>query len=226
MRCFIITPFSRPEFISNVLDNFRCQNYPKKTLILVENGPAIGTFPRNTGENIVVLESEHHQSIARNQALDWIKENYVGPHSCWLNQDDDDRYGPSYCPEAVWFMRQYPDHITGKRRHWVQTKTMGTFLYRHPQNNYLHGATLGSCSFEHRYPTDVAIGEDFKLVNLFGDKTVSSSINHYVWIRRDYGRAHTFSGNDYLIYHTGRIKDSVSNELYKQVQGSPFLFPR
>jgi len=202
MDAYFICAFSRPQNAELVLTNYRRQNYQKKHLVVIENGDGLNQFPRVWDKNITVLQSPKHQSIARNTGLNHVAS--IAGKKCWLTLDDDDTYGSCYMPETIWFAEQYPDFIIGKHRHWIKTKTLGTFLYRHPKENYLHGATLASTCFNYRFPV-VKIDEDFALVNYFKEKNISTSFNHYCWIRNNFGRGHTFGGTDYMIFHMNKI---------------------
>ncbi len=58
----VIAPHARPSFGPNLLANFQRQKVAAR-LLVVENGDAVGTFPRGV-ENVQVITSEAHQALA------------------------------------------------------------------------------------------------------------------------------------------------------------------
>lgn len=102
----VVCPFSRPQFLQNVLDNFSRQTHQEKVLILVENGRALGTTGSIPGH---VVQSEPHRSHARNTGIQKVRDLGI---AYWAIQEDDDWYGPDYLTE-VWEHRFMGD-VTGK----------------------------------------------------------------------------------------------------------------
>jgi len=98
----------------NVLRNFQSQSYENKRLVIVENGDGLGTFFYD--EIVHKLNSEAHQSSAKNTAIKYLKEKY--PDDYWVCMDDDDYYGTEY-------LQEHADNaergvIRGKRTAWVE----------------------------------------------------------------------------------------------------------
>lgn len=94
---FIVVPFSRPHFIQNVVDNIERQTVKDKIVIVVENGPAVGTYPQDKAD--VILKSSPSPGAAKNKAIKYINENYG--NKFWTTYDDDDYYGPKYLEELI-----------------------------------------------------------------------------------------------------------------------------
>lgn len=90
---YVIVPFSRPNYIDNVIYNFHSQNYNDKKLIIIENGRAIGTCKKRNIQPDVLLSSDNHQSWAKNEGIEWIRKHGGG---WWTTFDDDDYYGEGY----------------------------------------------------------------------------------------------------------------------------------
>ncbi len=86
----VIAPHARPEFSENLLANFQRQRGVDVQLLVVENGPAVGSL---TSDDATIIRSEAHQADAMNAGLAWLRANGDGP---WARFDDDDWYGPDY----------------------------------------------------------------------------------------------------------------------------------
>lgn len=91
MTHYVICPYSKPEYLDNLLGALGRQTFRDFTPIIVENGPAVGTFPALAGA--VVLQSDAHQSLAKNLAMKWVREH---GDASWSVFDCDDYYGPLY----------------------------------------------------------------------------------------------------------------------------------
>lgn len=91
----VIAPHGRPEFSANLLANFRRQRGVEARLLVVENGPAVGSLPvgEATITTSVALLERPHQADAMNVGLNWLRANGGGT---WARFDDDDYYGPDY----------------------------------------------------------------------------------------------------------------------------------
>ncbi len=117
----VFVPFTRPKFIQNVIENFQRQDYKQKLLIVVENGPGRGTFPRS--KDWIVTTSDHHRSHARNTGIRAVASAGL---SYWAVMEDDDWYSSEYLTE-VWEHR-HNGNVTGKAS-WLQIEPDGK-LYR------------------------------------------------------------------------------------------------
>jgi glycosyltransferase involved in cell wall biosynthesis len=132
---YVIVPFHRPHDAPLVLENFRRQTYPRKHLIIVENGAGIGTW--QDGPGVTVLQtSPPGQSLAKNTAIDYIRR-IGGTYASVF--DSDDYYGPGYLAEQAQWMESYP--IVGKNQHFISTDA-GMFLL----NPYSHSGLYDWCN--------------------------------------------------------------------------------
>ena len=95
---YVIVPFSRPNMLENVINNFTQQKFINKKLIIVENGSAVNYCKLQSFSPDILLVSGNHQSIAKNLALEEIRKR--GGGYCTIF-DDDDYYGPEYLNEIV-----------------------------------------------------------------------------------------------------------------------------
>lgn len=110
----VIAPHARLAFSENLIENFRRQRGVEARLLVVENGPAVGSCPRIEGAWFV--RSDPHQADAMNTGLEWLQTHGDGP---WARFDDDDYYGPDYLAEVE----------QGLREHCVVGQTWGFVLF-------------------------------------------------------------------------------------------------
>lgn len=128
----VIVPFSRPKFLQNILDNFKRQTYQDKRLVIVENGAAIGSVQ---GSGPVVLTSGPHQSLAKNEGLEWVRKNGGG---WWTTFDDDDYYGPQYLQELSENLDKAD--VIGKNDRFVKTEgNQLLFVSSGQENSFTRG---------------------------------------------------------------------------------------
>lgn len=110
----VIAPVCRPELFDRLLANFARQTVPAR-LVVIENGPAVGMFPRH--DDIVVLRSGvQHHAAAKNVALDYLRGQGAG---AWTTFDDDDYYGPSYLNEFRDLLELTGADAVGKLRSFI-----------------------------------------------------------------------------------------------------------
>lgn len=128
---YVICPYSKPEYLDNLLGSFQRQVFRGFKPIIVENGPAVGTFPREVGA--VILTSEAHQSHAKNEGLRWLREN---GDASWSVFDCDDYYGPEYLKSQV----------AALEGHDMAGKSFGNMMYvMFDDGLYLNG--MGNLNF-------------------------------------------------------------------------------
>jgi hypothetical protein len=157
---WVIVPFSRPENLSRVIENFTRQKFPFKKLMLVANGRAREALEKGQFEVrwADVLTSEQHQSAAKNTALSEIRKRGGG---FTVVMDDDDYYGSQFLTEACGYARTY--EIIGKGRHFVSVDGSLWLCSRERANRIsamINGGTI-ACWAENapEYP-HLASGED------------------------------------------------------------------
>jgi hypothetical protein len=89
----VIAPHARPEFTTNLLDNFRRQRGVEARLVIVANGSAASLRDWPPSDDTTVIWSDAHQSDALNAGLAFLRGHGGGP---WARFDDDDYYSPNY----------------------------------------------------------------------------------------------------------------------------------
>lgn len=132
-RINVVVPFSRPKNRDMVLRNFGQQTYPNKRLIIVENGPGVGTF---NPQMVTVLRANSGPSEAKNVAIEYLRRTGERFMSVF---DDDDIYLPGYLAEQVPHLARHP--LVGKNQHFVIQRN-GFYLL----NPYSHSGLYDWCS--------------------------------------------------------------------------------
>lgn len=197
-KIWVVVPFRRKGFRERVLENFARQRFAGKRLLLVVNGPAIGL--KDLPGDAVVIESREHQSIAKNEALAYIRKQGGG---FFATMDDDDWYGPGYLDELAGYARTYD--VLGKCWHFVslgegyQRPEPQLILcnrrYADQDSRWLTGGTLsGWAESVPDFPV-LKDAEDLawcaRLVQQ-GARLRALSIYHYLYRRSYLGAEHTW----------------------------------
>lgn len=208
---WVIVPFSRPQYLQNVLDNFKRQKFANKKLIIVENGDAIGTCKAHGFEPDVLLISGSHQALAKNEAIYYIRKRGGG---FWATNDDDDYYSPNYLSEMV----ECSDRaeVIGKGDLFVRMaggnlrsfEGIGCDEY----TNFIHGPTICSWAELCEFPNVGDIGEDCALVrNMIrsGAQVWATNKHNFIFHRYPDKEHHTWKISD----------DTLTNSL---VSGTDF----
>jgi hypothetical protein len=198
-KIWVVVPFSRPEHLARVLGNFSRQRFPGKRLILVENGRALGSVPRDT--LAFVLSSAPHISHAKNEALEFVKRHGGG---FFTVMDDDDWYGPSYLDEIAGFARSYA--ALGKQRHFIslgddipdpkpQLLLANRIQADLNPGSWFTGGTISGWS-ETALPYRAVPAEDLDWcdrMRAHGARLRGLSIYHYLYRRSYAGAVHTWT---------------------------------
>ncbi len=205
---WVIVPFSRPENLPRVLENFARQRFPLKKLVLVANGRAREQWAKTRGAAhwAEILTSDAHQSDAKNTALHEIRKHGGG---FTVVMDDDDFYGPQYLTEACGYAKTYD--VIGKARHFVSVDG-GLWLCSREQRgraqSWLTGGTI-ACWSENapEYPR-VSYGEDAEFCTLAerqGMRLFGTDVYHYLY-RRDSATTHAWgiSSDDLRLHESSK----------------------
>jgi hypothetical protein len=137
-----VVPFSRPNWLENVKDNFFRQRFHNKKLAIVENGPAVGCCKAAGFSPDILLTSEPHQAIAKATALDELKK--IGAEF-WATWDDDDYYGENYLTELA--EASDKAELIGKLSIFVKTLDDKLRLFGSQEKQYVdfvHGPTIST----------------------------------------------------------------------------------
>ncbi len=194
-EAWVIVPFSRPQYLDNVIANFTRQTFQNKKLIIIENGKAIGTCKERNFEPDVLLTSGPHQSLAKNEGIDYIRKHGGG---WFFTNDDDDFYHGGYVEEQV--SASDKAEIVGKADFFVKMANGNLRLFTgigsNEYVNFIHGPTICTWTeLDCEFPMVEKIGEDCQMVErLIGQGarvwatskynfmyTRSSDPNHNTW---------------------------------------------
>lgn len=193
MTSWVLVPFSRPDFLGNVQENFNRQAQEDSKLCLVENGDAVGYCKQVGFTPDLLLSSDAHPSKARNVGLAALRD--LDAHFCCM--DDDDWYGPHYQQEHIAFAER--GRITGKMTHWVRFEGVGLWLFNRERAGrtvaWVHGATLGGFALDVGDFPVVALGEELALCHAHtaaGGTVQNTSVGHFVYMRRQDELSHLY----------------------------------
>ena len=215
-QVWVIVPFSRPEHLSNVIDNFTRQTFINKKIIIVENGKALGSCKSHGFEPDVLLTSGPHQTLAKNEAINWIRKN--SSQGFWATYDDDDYYGPLYLEEQVGASDRA--ELIGKADFFVRMAggTLRLFegLGSNEYVNFIHGPTI--CSWAELACDFVMverIGEDCRMVERMlreGAGVWATSKNNFMFTRYADPNHHTWEISDMELTNSLSLGIGVSGQ--------------
>lgn len=191
---WVLVPFSRPDYLQNVRENFDRQTMAGKKLCIVENGAAIGACKQAGFEPDLLLTSEAHPSLARNAGLVALRD--LDAHfSC---MDDDDFYGPEYQWEH--FEHAKRGRVTGKMPHWVRFEAVGKlWLFNRERANrkvsWVQGPTIGGFARDVPDFPLKPIGEDVAFCRVHreaGGEVFNTSVGNFLYVRRSDEKSHAY----------------------------------
>ena len=120
-----VVPTCRPENVENIFANFECQSI-KGSLLIVENGDAVGACEKAGLIPNVLLQSEPNVGSARSAALRYLRSVAPDAYIVWM--DDDDTYHRTYATKAI-------EHNDGK------SVTMASGHFINMEGHYFWGST-------------------------------------------------------------------------------------
>lgn len=206
-----IVPTCRPDKIETIASNWLRQKFSNKRLIIVENGPAIGSCHRVNLQSIIpdliVRSSEPHVSLARNVGIETALDL---PDTQWLAMcDDDDWYGANYLTEMAKAIEiAGPGCVYGKAISFAYLGSHGFCLFAEPLQytiaGFLHGPTIvihKDVLADLRYDK-VGSGEDMKLCEELRNRRIPmlrTSIYNYAYLRGNDENLHTWKTSNSII---------------------------
>ena len=227
---WVIVPFSRPQHLKNVLDNFSRQDFHNKRLIIVENGDAVGACKTHGIEPDLLITSDNHQAAAKNAGIQAIKDQGGG---FWATYDDDDYYGPHYLSEMV--ESSDKGDVIGKGDLFVRLANGHLFSFQgiacEEYSNFVHGPTICSWAENHAtFPNTGQIGEDCAMVRKMieeGGSVWATSQRNFVFQRYPSADHHTWKISDNTLIESlmcgmgldPSVKDYGENVSYDFVNG-------
>lgn len=199
-EAWVIVPFSRPLDFNNTISNFIRQNFLNKKLIIVENGKAIGCCKSYNFEPDVLLTSGPHQSLAKNEAINYIRKN--SSNGYFICHDSDDYYGGNYISEMV--EASDKAELVGKSDIFIKMASGNLRLFQGLGSNeyvfFIHGPTI--CSWAElncEFPMVEKIGEDCRMVERMisnGAKVWATSKYNFMYVRNPDPNHNTWAISD------------------------------
>lgn len=180
---YIVAPHCRPMHAARLLASVERQTVNAR-LVVIENGDAVGTFPRARAHAVLNCRDRHHAS-AKNVGLAWILAQGDGP---WVTMDDDDYYGPNYVSDTITSLALAD--VTGKVRGFIAFddglwQFDADFAGGDCTGRILTGGTIGARSAQLTFP--VKIDDDKAFCNRARDRGLSILASHprgYCYDRR------------------------------------------
>jgi len=203
IHVLVIAPHHRKRDTVNLLENFRRQRYPRKTLLVIENGELLDDsvcYPHPGDIDIRTVACGHtHQSTARNVGLRVARQEFPGSYV--VNMDSDDFYGPGYLDDHVDHAR--PGIVRAKRFGWVFTDDLGLVFLRgsqvdsHIESGACGGTIGGFLPDLGEYPI-VPASEEYGFLESCrakGAEVRALSPLHYLYVRSGSKNDHTYRGS-------------------------------
>lgn len=201
---YCMTPWHRPNDLSNLIANFNRQKYDNKYLILCANGDCFSLdSPPDLPENSVRFSSDAGVGNARNACLNMIRK-LARTGDVVAHMDADDHYGPEYLIEA---MRTYESgKLSGRTEVEINTSTLGSFR----GTLMFHGATFVYDRLDLNF-LPIECGEDHEFLKNYGrdDLIYVHYSDQYVYNRIDYGRGNTWTATDWEIKNLNQYSATV-----------------
>lgn len=209
MKLNVIVPLSRPAMLPNVIENFVRQRYQNKSLVIVQNGPGLGTCQRYGFQPDALIDiSTTHQSHAKNAALEYLLDK---GESYFATFDDDDYYGEAYLDSIADGLKRGYD-VVGKASIFIRFEDNRMVFV--PQEgsccevNCINGPTIsGVLSKAMPMFKEMIWGEDIDWVGTmiaFGAKVWAADRHSFCWMRRGHAHGHTYKITDVGLENTLR----------------------
>ena len=222
MRITVLVPTHRgPAELLGIVRAFALQRHADKRLVVIENGPAIGTCKRHGIHVDAVLSSEHSKSHALNVGLEWLRAHGGGAWSGW---DDDDYRGNEYLGQVAELL---PGHeMLGKSSIYVRRNDGRLWLVKRSGWPLGHSFSAWSdcCDFEevHRW------GEDDRfLSNMLraGARLGEAGPEHFIWKRDGDLSSHIWPASDEQMTQLLARREDTRAELidFGEVQDCDFV---
>lgn len=212
---WVIVPLSRPHCLINVINNFTQQNFDNKKIVIVENGDAVGCCKKYHFEPDLLLVSENHQALAKNKAIDALKDKDA---EFWVCFDDDDYYAKNYLLECAECSDKA--EIIGKHNIFMKTTDNRLWLLQDFKENQftdaVHGPTISAWVKDTivDFPNTGEWGEDLAFISDMqaeGARCWSSSRWNFLF-QRHKNHKHTWIADDYQISQCWHYSHSKNND--------------
>jgi len=202
----IITCANHPDFLLNILNNYRIQQYKRKELIIIINKDSIDIKEwkkmASFLPNVTVFKVSERVSLGQCLNCGISKSKYP----IITKFDHDDYYSPYYLREQVKALLRTGSPVVGKHACYVYLNASKKLIIRSPYEknkyvNFIQGGTLmfrKSILKNVRF-SDITLGEDVKFLrdcSKNGYGIYATTPSNYVYIRRKNKSTHTWRVSD------------------------------
>lgn len=217
----VITCTNKPAFMNNIFANYKNQTFHKKELIIVLNNNAMNIQnwrkKANAYQHVSIYQLPQSTSLGHclNFAVKYSKYEYIAKF------DDDDFYAPKYLSDSIRLFKTTKADIIGKRSYFTYFEHKHMLMIRFPnqENRFVplvHGGTfiVKREVFKRVKFADRSIGEDVRFLldcARKGFRIYSGSRYHYAYIRRPYGKHHTWKVSDNYILKACKFYSYTDN---------------
>lgn len=220
----IITCTNHPDFLMNILNNYKNQLYSRKELIIIINKDSINlnewkkkaaSYP-----NVTVYKIAERVSLGQclNAGISKAKYPLIAKF------DNDDFYSPYYLREQVKALLRTGSPVVGKHACLVYLTASKKLVIRSPYEknksvDFVQGGTIlfrKSIIKKVRF-SDLSVGEDVKFLKDCAKKgytIYATTPTNYVYIRRKNKSTHTWQVSDNEFLHGGKPVAVTTN--YRQ----------
>ncbi len=202
----IITCTNQPDFLLNILNNYRMQRYRHKELIIILNKDSLNLQEWRKKASILPNVSVYQvpEQISLGQCLNCGISRAKYPLIAKF--DHDDYYSPYYLNEQVKALLRTKSPVTGKHACLVYLVASNKLIIRSPQekNKFVRFVQGGTLLFRREILKNVrfqnlSLGEDVKFLRDCAKKGYSiyaTTPYNYVYIRRKDKSTHTWRVSD------------------------------
>ncbi len=202
----IVACTNRPEFIPNILSNYKRQLYPSKELILIVNKDKadLKAIRRLASAHRHVRVYSVPERISLGQCLNCGISR--ARHPLIAKLDHDDYYSPYYLREQVKTLASKGSSVIGKHACLVYLEGSRQLVIRSPEEqhkfvDFVQGGTIlfRRSVLKHARFDDISLGEDVRFLRKCrkrGCTVYASSPYNYVYVRRKNKSTHTWKVND------------------------------
>lgn len=206
----IITCTHLPNYMNHVFENFARQTWRPKELIIILNNDALKLSEWRSRAakygNIRIFQLPGRMSLGRclNFGISKAKYDFIAKF------DHDDYYGPRFLAEMMGSFQKTNADIVGKRSYYTFISSKKLLIIRFPNREHryeslVHGGTflVKKAVFNRVKFADRSLGEDVQFLKdcrMKGFRIYSAGKGHYVYIRRNNQKTHTWKiSHDYLL---------------------------
>lgn len=227
----IITPTMKQQFMDNIFENYKNQNWEEKELIIILNHDEMNISKwkkkakKYRNVSIYQLPQEATLGECLNYGVERAKFDYIAKF------DDDDYYSPNYLIEQMQYFEYYDIDIVGKRSVYMFIESKKTLGVRNQNNEHKYTKSVRgpTIMFRKEVFNEVQFcpknqGEDVHFLQdcrQNGYKVYSTSRYNFTYIRRANENHTTKRNDDQLLNELSNvcITDDFKSIVKKKIDG-------